>query len=88
LSEPPIKAAFLVRKKVLRRATERNRVRRLLREAHRHCRSAWEAQVGQTEAWLLWSWEANQMPALKDLLPLMKRLYNRAYQAWEGSLFF
>jgi len=88
LSEPPIKAAFLVRRKVLRRATERNRVRRLLREAHRYCRPVWEAQAGQTEAWLLWSWEASQVPALKDLPPLMQRLYDRAYQAWESSLFF
>jgi len=63
-------------------------VRRLLREAHRYCRLAWEAQAGQTEAWLLWIWEANQLPALKDLLPMMRRLYKRAYQAWEGSLFF
>ncbi len=88
LSEFPIKAAFLVRKKVLRRAVHRNRVRRLLREAHRSLYPEWQASSGTAEAWLLWIWESERLPSLKELRPLMKRLYERAYTRWERSLSF
>ncbi len=88
LSEPPLKAAFLVRKKLFKRAVERNRIRRLLREAHRHLRPDWEADLKSSEAWLLWSWEAPARPNLKEFLSAMQRLFGKAYQAWQRSLSF
>lgn len=88
LSEPPVKVAFSVRKKVFRKAARRHRVRRLLREAHRHLYPEWEAGLGTAEAWLLWSWESASMPSLNELFPLMRNLYERAYRRWKGSLFF
>ena len=88
LSEPPVKVAFSVRKRVLRRASKRHRVRRLLREAHRYLYPEWEAGLGTAEVWLLWSWESAGMPSLNELFPLMRDLYERAYRKWEGSLFF
>lgn len=86
LSEPPVKGAFLVRKKLFRRAVERNRIRRLLREAHRYLRPNWEADLKGSEAWLLWSWEAPARPSLKEFLSAMQRLFGKAYQAWQRYL--
>ena len=88
LSEPSVKGAFLVRKKLFRRAVERNRIRRLLREAHRYLRPDWEADLKGSEAWLLWSWEDPARPSLKEFLSAMQRLFGKAYQAWQRSLSF
>ncbi len=88
ISGPAIKAALLVRKKVFRRAAKRNRVRRLLREAHRHLCPEWALTLGTAEAWLLWIWEGTSTPSLRELFPFMNRLYQKAYQRWERSLFF
>ena len=88
LSSPPVKGAFLVRKKLFRRAAKRNRIRRLLREAHRYLRPHWEVSLKGAEAWLLWSWEAPILPDLEALSGAMQRLFGKAHQVWERSLSF
>lgn len=88
LSQPAVKAAFLVRKKLFRRSVKRQRIRRLLREGHRHLRPDWEAVLKGAEAWLLWSWEGPTSPSLRALSSAMQRLFDKAYQAWQKSLSF
>lgn len=63
----PVQAGFSVPKRFFKHAVERNRVKRLLREAWRHQKAAVyeKLKARQTQAAIMWIYRGKQLPDLK-----------------------
>ncbi len=75
---PPLRVAFSVPKRQVRKAVPRNRIKRLLREAYRLQKPNFLAVLPQGSVWLLWQWLAPTPPSLSQLSDLMQQLFARA----------
>lgn len=79
LGGPKIRVAFWVPKKKVRRATQRNRIKRLLREAYRLQKPVFYSLLPDGKAlWLLWRWQAASPPPWPSLQEDMLNLYQKA----------
>ncbi|MCX7606969.1 MAG: ribonuclease P protein component [Bacteroidia bacterium] len=85
LDSIPLKAAFSVPKKSMRKATRRNRMKRLMREAFRLEKPSLRALLPAGEAWLVWQWNSPELPTLHTLRPRMVRLFERFSRECVGS---
>ncbi|GIV22727.1 MAG: hypothetical protein KatS3mg025_0386 [Bacteroidia bacterium] len=86
LGGPPIRAAFWVPKKKVRRATQRNHIKRLLREAYRLQKPVFYSLLPDGKAlWLLWRWQAASPPCWPSLKEDMLALYQKALRQCDPS---
>lgn len=76
----PLKVAFQVSRRVMRRAVDRRRTLRLLREAYRLQKPDFLAHHPGGELWLFWQWQQPTLPSLAQLKSLMRELYLRFLQ--------
>ncbi|MCS6790674.1 MAG: ribonuclease P protein component [Bacteroidia bacterium] len=76
----PIKVAFQVPRRAMRRAVHRRRSLRILREAYRLQKPAFLAHHPGGELWLLWRWQQPNPPSLAQTQSLMWELYLRFLQ--------
>jgi len=86
LGGPAIQVAFGVPKKKVRRATQRNRIKRLLREAYRLQKPVFYSLLPDGKAlWLLWRWQAASPPQWPSLQEDMGSLYQTALRQCDPS---
>jgi len=78
---PRLQVAFSVPKRVFRKAHDRNRARRLMREAYRHQKLSFLSALPKGSAWLWWSWKLPTFPSLDILKAEMHKLF----EAWRAS---
>lgn len=64
---PPVRVAFAVPKRRWRRAVDRNRIKRLLRENWRHAKPAVYARLADTPVDLVWIYTGGRLPAYTEL---------------------
>ncbi|MEN3041558.1 MAG: ribonuclease P protein component [Bacteroidia bacterium] len=73
---PPIKVAFSVPKKPVKKASRRNLIRRRLREAYRMEKPYFLANLPVGQAWLCWQWRSVEVPTVVSLRTQMRGLYD------------
>ncbi|MCS6894926.1 MAG: ribonuclease P protein component [Bacteroidia bacterium] len=72
---PPLRVAFSIPKKLVRKASRRNFIRRRLREAYRAEKSYFLERLPVGQAWLYWQWRDRNPPPIASLRLYMRALY-------------
>lgn len=85
LGTPPLRVAFSVPKKFIRKAAHRNRVRRRMREAYRQEKPTFLARLCGGETWLLWQWRSSLIPSVSSLREWFRELYEEFYKECYGT---
>jgi ribonuclease P protein component len=82
---PPVRVAFAVPKRRWRRAVDRNRIKRLLRENWRRAKPAVYARLTDTPVDLVWIYTGGRLPAYAELEKAMGKALRGLTPASAGT---